>query len=719
MDTFAVSVPLEKPIMRAMSLRVLLACTSLLLLTSLQACGHSDARVKPDRPPLANPQLVVDNLNGYTVRDDYRYLEDLAQAEDFITSQNAFTENYFDKLSYPNLDQRVTEIFNIGYLSAPKTVGGKLFYLKREGQDVEQGVLTVRENDTERPLVDPNKLDAEGKTTIDWFHPSPDGSMVAYGLSKDGDENSTTYIVKTQDATVLADAIAETRHNSICWLADHSGFYYTRYPKGDQYNRKAYFHQLGDAPEKDVLVFGDKRDKSHWTELAMSKDERYLFVLEYEGHANTDVYVLDRQSGELKPLLMQLKSVVFGLEMKDDTLYMMTNLKAPKGRVVRFRLDNPAPEAWETIIPEGEGVMESLTLVGDTLIVTQLKNVAAAISLHDLTGKQRSEVPLPAPGMISGAYGDDKTGTFAFTFMSFFYPSSMYTLNVAEPSKPPVMVAEVKSDIQPERFEVHQVSYPSYDGTRVNMFLVHQKGVKLDGTNPTLLYGYGGFNVSMNPYFSRRVLSWIDRGGVYAVANIRGGGEYGEAWHEAGTREKKFQVFFDFEYAMRYLIREGYTTPAHLAIEGGSNGGLLVGAMMTRVPHLFHVGLSSVGLYDMVRYHKFPPAQLWIPEYGNADKATDTGFLLGYSPYHQVLKGVKYPALFADTAMKDTRVHWLHTAKFIAALQAATSGDAPILFYLERRAGHGMGKGKSDVTKEYINKFKFMMQQIGDPSQAR
>ena len=689
------------------------------VVTPLFGCGHNANLQRLDRPPLATPGLVVDNLNGYTVLDPFRHLEDAEKAETFITTQNEFTTNYLDALSFPNLEKRVSEIFAIGYLGEPKAAGGKVFYLKRQGEEVEQGVLTVLENERERPLVDPNLLDPEGKTTIDWFHPSPDGSLVAYGLSKDGDENSTTHVVKTQDASLLPDTISETRHNSLCWLSDNTGFYYTRYPQGDQYNRKAYFHKLGEDSQNDALVFGDKRDKSHWTELVLSKDERFLFVLEYEGHLNTDVYVLDRESGDMKPLLLDLKAVVFGLEMKGDTLYMMTNHQAPKGRVVRFTLDKAAPETWETVIPEGEGVMESLTLVGDALAITQLKNVAAVVGLYDLDGKSLGEVPLPAPGMVAGVDGDDSTQRLVFSFMGFFHPSTLYAVNVAAPGEAPSKLAEVETGMSPDGFEVHQVAYPSYDGTRVNMFVVHRKGIKLDGRNPTLLYGYGGFNVSMNPYFSRRVLSWIDRGGVYAVANIRGGGEYGEAWHEAGTRERKFQVFYDFEYAMRHLIREGYTTPAHLAIEGGSNGGLLVGAMMTRVPHLFNAGLASVGLYDMVRYHKFPPAELWIPEYGNADKPEDTGFLWAYSPYHQIVSGVRYPALFADTAEKDTRVHWLHTAKFVAALQRAQAGDAPILFFLERRAGHGMGKGKSDVTKEYINKFKFMMHFIGDPAQSR
>ena len=704
-----------------------------LLLALLAACAHTDrsgegaSKVEggvdkatefrlPPYPEARRMEDFSEILHGYTVRDPYRWMEEEGAADGWIEKENAYSRTYFDGLNFPGLEKRVTELFSIGYISDPRMADGRLFYLKRETEGQEQAVLVVSINGGEKVLVDPNMLDKDFKTAIDWFHPSDDGKLVAYGLSRDGSEDSVLYVLDVDNMKQLSDVIPDTRHSSIEWKRDNSGFYYTRYPKGGRYDRKAYYHALGDDPANDELVFGEKKSKFDWTHLKLSDDGRHLMVSEYQGWTNTDLYLYDTKTKKIKPLVIGKGAAFMSLDMTGGVIYGVTNLEAPNWRFVAIDPKKPAPKRWKTIIKEGEWPIEFSKTIGDKVLIKKLENVSSRLYIYGLKdGKALGEIPLPDIGMVSSLDADPVTKRIAFTFISFFYPSRLYQVDSSAKTPEPELIARVEADIRPDDFTVKQIQYPSYDGTKVNMFVVHKKGLAI-GPRPTLLYGYGGFLVNMEPYFSRRIMFWIERGGVYAVANIRGGGEYGESWHKGGMLGKKFQCFKDFEYAMRHLIRSGYTDPRHLVIEGGSNGGLLVGAMMTSVPHLFGAALGSVGLYDMIRYQRFPPGEIWTPEYGSSDKAEDIGYLLGYSPYHQVATGVDYPAFYGDTADTDTRVHWIHTAKFTAALQHASTSEKPILFFLEKRAGHGAGKTKSDVTKEYIDKFKFMLSNVGDPA---
>ncbi len=684
-------------------------------------CDSTAAALAAGLPPVpeAKRDAVKENLHGYEIRDPYRWMESEEKALPWAEAQNARTRNYLDSFQYPGLKEQVESFFSVGFISDPALGGSRLFYMKRDGENLEQPQLFVREGNEERILVDLNRIDPEFKTAVDWFVPSRDGRYLAYGLSKDGSENSTLHVLNVDNGTLLADRIPETRHSDVCWLPDNSGFYYTRYPAGDQYNRRAYFHKLGDDPKNDPLVFGEKRDKAHFTGLGLSDDARHLIVAEHHGWTETDLYLLERESGKLRPLVLDPGASIHAYHMAKGKIYILTNKDAPNFRIAAIDPKNPAPENWQTVVAEGDRPMEDFRIHGNALVIQTLANVANRLEIFDLSGKQTGMLTMPAVGMLTGVAGNWGTSRIAFVFNSFFYPPTLFTADLEKIGQGPEKTVEILAPIQPEDFQVRQVLYPSYDGTKVNLFIVHKKGLALDGETPTLLYGYGGFQVNMAPYFSRRVATWIERGGVYAVANIRGGGEFGERWHKAGMREKKFQVFEDFEYAARYLIREGYTKPARLVVEGGSNGGLLVGAMMTRSSELFAAAVGSVGLYDMVRYQRFPPAELWIPEYGSADRPEDTGYMLGYSPYHQVLPGVRYPAFFGHTADTDTRVHWLHTAKFVAELQADTAGKAPILMWLDRRAGHGAGKGKTDIIQEYYDKFRFMFSVVGDPAAVR
>ncbi len=665
--------------------------------------------------PPAKTEDVTESLNGYTIHDPYRWMETEGAAQEWVEQQNALTRAYLDRQHFDGLQEKVQEFFDIGYVGEVSLAGGRTFYTKRDGDDMEQSALFVMENDVERILVNPNTLDPEFKTALDWFTPSKDGKLVAYGLSKDGSENSTLYVIDVVSGKTLTEAIPEARYSSIAWLADNSGFYYTRYPSGDRYNRKAYFHKLGQDWNNDPLIFGKKRQHSDWTSLKLSRNGRYLLITEDRGWTNTDLYLYDTKTKKTKTLFLDLGATLRGLEMIGNTIYTLTNLDAPNGRMVTFSRKRPKPKHWKTIVAEGKWPIEGFLIGKQYMMLQTLENVSNHLRFYTLKGKASGELQLPTVGMVTSADLETDTDRFCFVFNSFFYPTTLYAAQAVQQLQPKQLVS-VKTSFDPGEYVAQQLQYPSYDGSMINLFLVHRKDITPSPDRPALLYGYGGFQVNMSPYFSRRVMSWIERGGVYAVANIRGGGEYGEAWHQAGMKGKKFQVFKDFEYAMRYLIQNGMTSPEKLVIEGGSNGGLLVGAMMTSVPYLFAAGVSSVGLYDMVRYHKYPPGELWIPEYGNADLPEDTGYLWGYSPYHQIVPGVRYPAFFGHTADTDNRVHWVHTAKFTAALQAANASDQPILMHLDRRAGHGQGKSKTDVTKEYIDKFLFMFSIVGDPA---
>lgn len=683
----------------------------------LLAFLHAPAWAQATKPlyPEAKPGDVVEEIGGYKVRDPYRWMETAGAADKWVDAENAATERHLAKLSYPGLEARITEVFGIGFVNSPQLAGKRLFYQKREAK-MEQPALYVSEDGKERKLVDPGELDKTGKTTLDWVYPSPDGRFVAYGLSSNGDENSTLHVYDVEKNKTLAEAIAETRACSLSWLPEGRGFFYTRYPQGDRYNRKVYLHVLGAESAQDSLIFGEKRDKSDWTSVRLSDDAGTLLILENHGYDSADLYAYTVATQKTVPLFKDLKASVLGLAMKKGRVLMATSYKAPKGRVLSFAPEVPAIEQWKELVPEGAWPLEGFEAVGERLVLRRLENVSSHLYLHDLTGAPTGEIALPTLGSVEMGEGEANGPGLAFSFTSFFYPPTAFVVADLTAAKPVATRAvAVAAPVVPEDYEITQTSYPSYDGTKVNLFIVKRKDLP-KGPHPTLLYCYGGFQVNMTPYFSRRAMFWLDRGGIYAVPNLRGGSEFGEDWHLAGTREKKHQVFRDFEYAMRYLIGEGYTTPQKLAIEGGSNGGLLMGAMMTQAPELFAVALSSVGLYDMIRYHLWPPAELWVSEYGSAAAPKDVGFLLGYSPYHQLVPGLAYPAFFGDTAESDTRVNWLHTAKFVAALQAASSGKTPILFKLERKAGHGQGKAKSDVTREYVDKMKFIFSIIGDPA---
>ncbi|MFQ5843616.1 MAG: prolyl oligopeptidase family serine peptidase, partial [Planctomycetota bacterium] len=426
----------------------------------------------------------------------------------------------------------------------------------------------------------------------------------------------------------------------------------------------------------------------------------------------SEVWLLDRLSGDLRPVLRrELEALFQEPRWVGGRIVTTTSRGAPKFRVVAVDPDRAAPAHWETLVPEGGWPIDAAVVAGDHLGVVRNVKAVSRLEIHSVKGKLLHEVDLPGPGSVFGLDAEPEGDRFFFAYSTFFEPTALYEAGAADGRARPVR--KVAGAPDSSDYVVDQVEYPSYDGTWVPMFLLHRRGLKRDGSHPTVLTGYGGFGISETPDYSTMGLFWLERGGVFAVANLRGGGERGEAWHDAGRLGRKHQVFRDFEYAMRYLVRSGVTRPRKLAIVGGSNGGLLMGAMMTQAPELFRVCVGKVGLYDMVRYHRFPPAEWWVDEYGSADDPGQVGYLLGYSPYHQVVDGVSYPAFLGTTAVKDTRVSWIHTAKFVARLQQATRGNAPILFFREERAGHGAGKGKSARLREDVMTWQFILSQLG------
>lgn len=662
--------------------------------------------VLEDLPP--GPEV----LDGVVVEDPFRFLEDEKVAEGWIEVQNRRTDRELrDKLPLAAAE-RLGELLSIGVLSGPQLKGKRLFTSKREG-DQERPVVWVEDELGKRILLDPNAWKAEGKIALDWMVPSEDGRYVAYGTSLNGDEESTLSVIDVESGQKLSEKIPWTRACSVAWLPDNSGFYYTRYPEGGGlYHRKVYRHTLGKAWKDDPLIFGDQlEDKTDWTSVDLSEDGSRVVVHVSKGWSRTEVYWAKTEDHAFRTLFDGYSAKLYTQDWIDGQVLAMTNFEADRWRIVRIDPEKPEPKSWTEIIPEGAAVLEDFHVVGNHLVLQSTIKGVSRLSLHSLAGTYWKDLDLPTLGSIGSLSGHRTSKKVVASFSSYFHPPSLLEFEI--PSGRTRTLDSIQVDFPIDDFTVEQVEYPSYDGTSVPMLLVHKKDMILDGSHPTLLYGYGGFNSSMQPGFQRNLLFWLEHGGVYAVAQIRGGGELGEAWHQGGKQDKKFQVFFDFEYALRYLIRTGFSRPDRLAIMGGSNGGLLVGATLTRAPNLFRAAIGSVGLYDMVRFAKFPPAELWVDEYGNPDRADQVGYLYGYSPYHQVMDGVRYPAALLLTADKDTRVHWAHTAKFAARLQEAQAGPQPIYFHMDKAQGHGAGKGRSDIIQGYLLRYAFLFDQLG------
>ncbi len=703
-----------------------LALVTAMFLVGIGCGGASTQDVSVTGKPVSPyPETRIDNvtsqLHGTSIVDPYRWLEDdeSEEVKGWQARQTAIARRFLD--AAPDRKQvldRIAELYRVDEEGVPAH-RGEHYFQKRRLADQDQPVLWVSRGfpGEQRVLIDPNTLSNDSTLTLDWHYPSWDGELVAFGLSSSGSERSTLYVMRTENGERLGEEIPNTRHSYIAWLPDASGFYYTRRPdpKSDEtYFNRIYLHRLGESWDSDPMVFGGESpdDAIHMPQI--SPDGKHLVVTVFRGAGGTEIDLyyksLDGKDKAFQEVAVG-KDAVFLPDVKDDKMVVLTNFKASHFRVIEIDYDSPGEEKWREIIPEGEDTIDQILIVKDHIIVKVMRHAVSHLFLHSASGERISEISTPALGTVGGLRGQFEDEEFFYGFVSFFYAGDVYRYTLKKGAAD--RVSRVDVPVDPEKYAVEQVFYESKDGTRVPMFVARLKDLDKNEPNPVLLTAYGGFNVAITPYFFGKFLPFIEAGGIAAVPNLRGGSEYGEDWHRAGMLDKKQNVFDDFIGAAEHLIETGVTTADKIAIRGGSNGGLLVGAAMTQRPELFKAVICAVPLLDMLRYHKFLIAKLWIPEYGSADDAKQFEYLRAYSPYHNVEHGRAYPATLFLTAESDSRVAPLHARKMAALLQAASTGPAPILLHVETKAGHGQGKPITKKIEEATDVIAFAMERVG------
>jgi prolyl oligopeptidase len=665
-------------------------------------------------PPATRRDNVKETLHGVELVDPYRWLEDQTSAETraWIDAQNQYTRSILDKAPGRDvLRKRFTALLRLDSLTVPRARGGR-YFLRRRAADQEQHVLLMRPtlNGPDEILVDPHKLSSDNSVSVNFVDMSDDGSLVGYQIQQGGKDEARVRFLQVATREHLRDELAEGKYGGVALRHDKSGFFYSRI--GSEKPR-VYEHVMGKPASEDREIFGDGYGATHIPTVQISDNGRWLVIVVYVGSSGdvTEVFVKDlKTNGPVRTIAKGIPSGFFP-EFAGDRLLLQTNWKAPRWRIVEVDLARPQPENWKEVIPEGKGVLEGFSLTGGRIVVNSLEDVKSRLKIHALDGKFEREIPLPSIGSASTAIGRFSSSEAFFLFQSFHIPNQIYRYDIAS-GKLDVWF-KLNVPIRSEDFEVKQVWYTSKDGTRIPMALLHKKGLSLDGNRPVLLSGYGGFNVANTPTFSSLGVTFAERGGIYAVANLRGGAEYGEEWHRAGMLDKKQNVFDDFIAAAVYLIANKYTKSSRLAVEGSSNGGLLVGAVMTQRPELFQAVLCGYPLLDMVRYHKFLVARFWVPEYGSSDDPKQFAYLRAYSPYHNVKPGAKYPATMIITGDADTRVAPLHGRKMAALLQAATGSDRPVLLHYDVKAGHSGGMSVTKTIDKNVDIMSFLIQQLG------
>src|SRR6266404_2251270 len=684
-------------------------------------------RPSPTAPPPAPQKPVEELVQGHKITDPYRWLENAGSPEtqQWVSEELAYTRSILDPLpGRDRLHKRLSELLAIGTISAPQLGGKYYFYTKREGTQ-NQPVLLEREGveGKDRALVDVNALAADGTVALDWWTPSEDGKYVAYGTSPSGSEMSTLHVIETATGKLLPDSIDRTRAASIAWKLDNSGFYYTRYPKkGDVaegqevYNRHVFYHALGSDPTKDPLIFGEGGDPQDWPDANLSNDGRWLLITVEQGWTKTELFLQDLKTGAAPVRITEGKNFLYGGESFNGKIFSATNEDAPRYQAFVADAASPSRSNWKEIIPQSEAVLQGVGVVNGLLLAQYEMNASSQLKLFDTGGKALGDVQLPSIGSVFGLGGKWNRREAFFAFHSFTVPDSIYQIDLANHGTSLWSKVEA-AGIDPASYEVKQLWFNSKDGTRVPMFVFHKKRLELNGKNPTLLTGYGGFNVSLTPSFVGDRYLWLEHGGVFAVANLRGGAEFGEDWHRAGMLDKKQNVFDDFIAAAEFLIADKITDKDHFAIQGGSNGGLLMGAAFTQRPDLFRAVVCQVPLLDMLRYQNFQIAKLWIPEYGTAEDPKQFEWLYAYSPYHHVKPGTEYPAIMFMTADTDTRVDPMHAKKMAALMQAEAangqSRERPILLRIEPKSGHGAGKPITKQIEEGTDIYSFLFWQLG------
>ncbi len=687
---------------------------------ALAATGQLPMKNQPQQYPGAKKTDQFDIYHGVRVSDPYRWLENLDSAETraWVEAENQLTNAWLEKFpEREHLRKRLTELWNYERYSVPYKRAGRYFFRRNDGLQNQPVVYTQRSLQGQpEVLIDPNKLSKDGTVALKDSAVSPDGKYYAYAVAEAGSDWTEWHVRDIDTKKNLDDHLKWIKFSGVSWAADSRGFYYSRYdaPEGDNrlkdinYFPKLYFHRLGESQAQDQLIY-HRPDQKEWSFNGIAtKDGKYLLIEVGRGTEDKNLLYyqdLEHPQSSIKPLVETWQASYSYLGNQGSKFWFLSNDKAPRGKILEIDLNNPGREHWKEMLAESKDAIETASMVNNSFIISYLHHARHKILIKPLAGKA-VELELPGIGSAGGFYGEqDATETF-FSWTSFNTPARIYHLDLLSGKTTLFKKPKVKFD--PGDYVTRQVFYNSKDGTRIPMFITHHRNLKRNADNPTLLYGYGGFNISLTPYFSVSNLVWMETGGIYAVPNLRGGGEYGQQWHEAGTKTKKQNVFDDFISAAEWLIANNYTSSRHLGISGGSNGGLLVAAVLLQRPDLFAAAVPAVGVLDMLRFNKFTIGWAWESDYGSPENEAEFKALYAYSPYHNIKPGIQYPATLVTTADHDDRVYPAHSFKFTAALQVAQASTDPILIRIETRAGHGAGKPTSKRIEEAADKLAFL-----------
>lgn len=695
-----------------------------LLLLLCASIFQNNMSAQNNYPKTRRDETVIDNYSGTKVADPYRWLEDdnATETKKWVTAQNANTYAYLEKIPYRDaIKKRLTELWNYEKYGSVFHEGDAKYFFKNDGLQ-NQAVLyrQTKTSTTPEVFLDPNTLSKEGTVALGALSFSKDGKYAAYQLAKAGSDWQTIYIKEAATGKQLDEPIEWVKFSGIAWQGN--GFYYSRFPKPEldkalttkAEGQLVYYHMLGTPVANDKLMYSDEKNPKNLIHAGVSDDARFVCVSLSAGTSNNSVVVRDeaRNSSDFKTIIADQTHDWNFIDNVGDKLYFLTNYKASNRCIIGIDFNHPEEKNWKTIIAEHPSdVIESVDFLNGKLVLTYMHNVSSLLKQFDLDGSHPVIIPLPCIGTIAGLHGKRETAEAFFNFTSFMRPSTPFKLDMKTLQSTEFKKIALK--FNPEDYTTEQVFYKSKDGTQIPMFVTMKRGAQLNGKNPTILYGYGGFNISLTPSFSVSRLAFLERGGIYAVANIRGGGEFGSTWHEQGTLGKKQNVFDDFIAAAEFLIAKKYTSSDFLAISGGSNGGLLVGACLTQRPDLFRVALPAVGVLDMLRYHQFTIGRAWATDYGLSEMKEGFDYLYKYSPLQNIKPGTKYPATLITTGDHDDRVVPAHSFKFAATLQSAQASDAPILIRIETSAGHGAGKPTAKVIQEATDVMAFTLWNMG------
>lgn len=693
---------------------------------ALMSCGEEQASEKSNQTMFTYPETAVkevrDTFFGHEVIDPYRWLEDdrSAETEDWVKRQNEFTFNYLNQIPFRDqLKKRLSELWNYAKQGAPFKEGDYTYIYKNDGLQNQYVVYQQKEGGEEQVFLDPNQFSEDGTTSLSDMSFSKDGSLVAYSISEGGSDWRKVIVMDAHTKAIVEDTLVDVKFSGLSWLGN-VGFYYSSYdkPEGSELSAKTdqhklYYHKLGTAQSEDQVIFGGtEEEKRRYVSGDVTEDDQYLIISAAQSTSGSELYIKDlKNNGPIVKLVDNIENDHYVLDVHEGHFLIVTNQDAPNKKIVKASVDNPHISNWVDFIPETDNVLSPST-AGGYIFAHYMKDAVSQVVQYDMNGKQIRNIELPGLGTAEGFDAKKKEKTAYYSFTNYNTPSSIFELNLE--SGESKLYWEPAIDYNPANYESKQVFYTSKDGTKVPMIITHKKGLQLNGQNPTILYGYGGFNISLTPSFSIANVVWMENGGVYAVANLRGGGEYGKKWHLSGTKMNKQNVFDDFIAAGEYLIQEKFTSSDFLAIRGGSNGGLLVGAVMTQRPDLMKVALPAVGVLDMLRYHTFTAGAGWAYDYGTAeDNEKMFNYLLNYSPVHNVKQGVSYPATLVTTGDHDDRVVPAHSFKFAAELQAKHQGATPVMIRIETNAGHGAGTPVSKIIDQYADIFGFTLYNMG------